>query len=165
MRGRDASGRLTPEYVAWAAMKSRVNGTAGEANKKHYYDKGIRVCGSWYSSFENFYNDMGPKPSLRHSLDRIDSNGPYCKENCRWADPKMQRRNTTMVRLITYNNKTQCLTAWAEELNIDRRTLWKRIASGWCLENALLQPTRRKANLKRMQSYENYTPPAVVDNL
>lgn len=82
----------TPEHNSWVAMKQRCY-YKGYRRYDRYGGRGIKVCDSWLESFENFYNDMGPKPSPKHSLDRIDTNGNYCPENCRWADQKTQTQN------------------------------------------------------------------------
>jgi hypothetical protein len=60
---------------------------------KHYGGRGIKVCDRWLNSYENFLKDMGPKPSLIYSLDRIDVNGNYEPSNCKWSTPKEQVNN------------------------------------------------------------------------
>ena len=79
------------EWVAWRNMRQRCR------NKKHkhfnrYGGRGIDICERW-NSYENFLADMGRKPSMVHSLDRIDNNGDYTPENCRWATPAQQVHN------------------------------------------------------------------------
>lgn len=90
----------TPEYKAWLGMKARCY------NKKYgHYDRyggrGIIVCDEWKNNFLQFYEDMGKKPSSDYQLDRINNDGNYCKENCRWVTPSQNCYNRTR-----YHNKT-----------------------------------------------------------
>lgn len=102
---------------------------------KHYGGRGITFCKAWLS-FENFYKDMGDCPP-KLSLDRIDNNGNYEPENCRWATRSQQLRNTRANRLITYNGKTKCMTEWAIDLGIDVRVLHHRICRGYPIEKVM----------------------------
>ncbi len=79
-------------YVTWQTMKHRCSPTSTGKDRRLYYGKGVRVCSEW-QSFENFLSDMGDRPKGT-SLDRIDSNGNYEPNNCRWATPVQQGRNT-----------------------------------------------------------------------
>ena len=81
----------TPIYRAWTSMRDRCNNPNNYAYAQ-YGGRGIKVCERWEESFMNFYNDMGERPKGL-SLDRIDVNGNYCKENCRWATAKEQQEN------------------------------------------------------------------------
>lgn len=80
-----------PEYIAWENMRKRCN-CQTDPRFKWYGARGISVCERW-NSFENFLADMGPKPSRRHSIDRIDNDGDYEPGNCRWATWKQQQNN------------------------------------------------------------------------
>lgn len=83
---------LTPEYRTWQGMNGRCK-NRNDSRFKDYGGRGITVCDSWSNSFEAFLKDMGRKPSLSHSLDRIDNDKGYSKENCRWATSSQQARN------------------------------------------------------------------------
>jgi hypothetical protein len=94
--------RGTKEYNAWQAMKQRCTGRA-KRNYHRYGGRGIKVCKRWFNSFENFYKDMGPKPSPKHSLDRINNNGNYTPKNCRWAsftEQAFNRRNNVSIDAV-----------------------------------------------------------------
>lgn len=82
----------TPEYKAWFEMKRRCY-NKNRKGYKNYGGRGIKVCDRWLESFENFYEDMGDRPSPNHSLDRIDVNGNYEPSNCKWSDRTEQNYN------------------------------------------------------------------------
>jgi hypothetical protein len=124
--------RKFAEYSVWFNMKSRC---LNSRNKRYqdYGGRGIRVCERWLDSdngLTNFIADMGPRPSDKHTIDRIDNDGDYCPENCRWATGFEQSRNKRTNAMLTHNGKTQCITDWAEELGISRSTLRGRLKSG-----------------------------------
>lgn len=91
---RSPQGRRTrlPEYAAWRSMKSRCL-NPNVKYFEHYGGRGITVCPPWLNSSEQFIRDMGPRPSPKHSLDRIDNDGNYEPSNCRWATKQEQRQN------------------------------------------------------------------------
>jgi hypothetical protein len=70
-------------------MKARC-GKSNHPNWENYGGRGIKVCDRWLESYENFLADMGRRPSSKHSIDRVNNDGPYSKDNCRWATPKEQ---------------------------------------------------------------------------
>ena len=131
----------TPEYKAWMAMNERC------ANPKHkYYEyyggRGIVVCELWRDSFQVFYDDMGPRPSTKHSLDRIDNAAGYSPNNCRWATKSEQQNNMRSNRAITYEGITLNLSQWARRMGISNDCLCRRLNSGWAIEDALTRPVR-----------------------
>lgn len=121
-------------YESWHQMIQRCN---NPKNKRYptYGGRGIRVSEHW-KLFVNFLEDMGERPPNR-SIDRIDNDKGYFKENCRWATPKQQQRNRSNNHLITYDGKTQTMAAWAEEMVIPYDTLRFRLKRGWSIEKAL----------------------------
>ena len=138
-QSRSNNGRGTPEYETWKSMLSRGLGK-DNAGRHNYADRGIIVCERWLT-FKNFLADMGPKPSSKHSLDRIDNDGNYEPGNCRWATKKEQDRNKRTNRLLTHDGETECITEWAESLGVHPQTIANRLDNyGWCLEEALTLP-------------------------
>ncbi len=141
--GHSTRTKMSKTYSTWQGMIQRCT----NPNNKRYQDyggRGIKVCQKWLK-FINFLEDMGEPPSNKHQIDRIDNDGNYCKENCRWATSKEQNRNSRNNRLITYKGKTQCLIELAEEYQIPYTILLDRINRlGWSIEKALTTPTRRK---------------------
>ena len=129
----------TSEHNIWRAIKARCH-SVGSVSYAWYGGRGIRVCERWFDSFENFFADMGPRPSKAHSVDRIDNDGNYEPGNCRWATRKEQQRNKRNNRLITYNGETMCLEAWADRLGIGWATIHERLDRGWSVADALSRP-------------------------
>lgn len=138
--------RDSPEYVAWSNMRRRCYDTKNTGFHR-YGARGITVCEAWKGSFEAFYNDMGPRPSPQHSLERRNNNAEYSPENCCWRLKVEQQRNTSRNRRITLDGVTKCLAEWLEMLGIGASTYKQRIKRGWSREQALLTPinTRHRA--------------------
>lgn len=132
----------TSEYCIWTEMKNRC---MNHLHKQYfnYGGRGILICEEWIYCFENFYRDMGNRPSLIHSLDRIDNNKGYNKINCRWATSKQQTRNTRANIKYIYEGKNLILSDWAELYNVSHEFLWGRIRNGWSIEKALTTPKIR----------------------
>ena len=142
----------TPEFQTWSHMKARCY----NSSHKQYKDYGgrcIKMCQRWLDSFENFYEDMGKRPSKDHSIDREDNNGDYRKLNCRWATSKEQCRNQRTNRLITHKGVIKCLAEWAEEYGLNQATLKSRLdIQGLTIEDALKKPIRP---MEKLYTYKN----------
>ena len=82
----------SPEYKVWSSMKNRCTNEKAE-KYRIYGGRGISVCARWLESFSAFYEDMGGRPTGKHSIDRIDNSGGYEPDNCRWSTAKEQRAN------------------------------------------------------------------------
>ena len=82
----------TPEHMAWRAMKARCLNPKNPSYK-NYGERGITICEEWVNSFEEFYKNMGAKPSKIHSINRVNNEGNYCHSNCIWSTPKEQANN------------------------------------------------------------------------
>jgi hypothetical protein len=136
-------GGKSREYKTWLGIISRCYNPKCDSFA-NYGGRGIRVCVRWLHSFENFLADMGPKPGPHHSVERADCDGDYSPENCRWATPLEQSRNTRRNRRLTINGETLCLAEWAERVGLNRNTLQKRLASGWPAEAAVMAPRGAK---------------------
>lgn len=128
-------------YRTWSNIKVRCY------NRKHhkylgYGGRGIYVCDRWRTSFENFLEDMGERPSQQHTIERMDNDGPYSPENCIWILQNQQQKNTRRSVWITFRGETLCLAGWSQRLNISYNTLWSRFNTGWSIEKALTYPVR-----------------------
>lgn len=138
----------SPEYSAWKGMKRRCYNTKFK-EYKNYGKRGIKVCDRWLESFENFYADMGPRPSKGYSIDRVDNDKGYSKENCRWATNKLQSNNKRNTHFLTYNGETKTFSEWGHLFNISASVLYVRILRlKWDACQALTTPVRKQKNHK-----------------
>lgn len=128
----------SPEYQCW---KNLVQRCTNPCNPKYriYGARGIRVDPRWISSFEAFFNDVGPRPSPRHSLDRRNNDGHYEPGNCYWATSAQQCRNRRISRLVTINGAVMTLSEAARAAGLTRETVASRIRYGWP-EHLLFMP-------------------------
>lgn len=125
-------------YGVWQAMRQRCENPKAQ-RYADYGARGIRVCDEW-RRFENFLADMGDRPQ-GYSLDRIDNDGPYSKENCRWTISKVQNNNKRDSRVIEFRGEKRTLAEWADHLGLEWSSLRGRIDRyGWDLERALTTP-------------------------
>lgn len=148
--GRNEKGQFNPkwehsarknikEYNAWKNAKHRCY----DEKCDHYYlygDRGVKMCERWLNNFDAFIADMGKCPKGM-SLDRIDRNGDYCPENCRWADGIVQATNRSITRFFEYNGERLTIPEMSRRFGIKRSTLSMRIYSyGWTVREAVETP-------------------------
>jgi hypothetical protein len=128
----------TASYRSWAAMLQRCRDQDPESpNFKTYAARGITVDPKW-EEFKGFYEDMGDRPE-GCTLDRVDFNKGYYKENCRWATLDVQANNKRNARMLTLNGETLTLEKWSEKLGIAKSTIHCRLRDGRTVEEALSQ--------------------------
>lgn len=136
----DITGKKTRLYHIWEDMKHRCNNSRN-GRFSSYGGRGIRVCPEWQSDYLSFYTwAMAAGYSSKLTIDRIDVNGNYSPENCRWATSKEQGNNRRTNVMLTYQGQTQSIAMWAEDLGMTYATLRNRIKRGWPTERALLTP-------------------------
>lgn len=152
----------TAVYKQWILMVRRCHAPESD-NYKYYGARGIAVCSLWRESLEEYEFYIAQLPhygEAGYSLDRIDNDGNYEPGNVRFSTMSEQLRNTRRTRLFTFAGKTQCVTAWSEELGIPVTTLYQRLTSGWSVEEMFSTPIYEKGmgtRRSRMITYQGIT--------
>lgn len=131
------------EYSSWQSMIARCNNPKALSYKR-YGGRGITVSSRWLESFENFFADMGPRPHIEYTLDRIDNELGYSPENCKWSSKIEQSLNKSTNTLIEYNGVIKNISVWAKEKGINCGTISSRIQNGWSIEDAVNKPAGYK---------------------
>lgn len=134
---RGLTKRFKSEYSTWQGMHFRCTNPKNHAYH-NYGARGISVCPEW-GTFDKFMEDMGPRPPGK-SLDRINNDGNYSKENCRWATQREQCNNYRPNRIVEYKGKLYTFVQLAEAHNIRPDTLARRLRYGWALDKAIETP-------------------------
>jgi len=138
----------TSVHNTWLSIKDRCYNVRNGVYR-HYGGRGIKVCDRWLESFENFYADMGEKPSAKHSIDRIDNNGNYEPENCRWATAMEQVHNRRPRAFkpsdyLSFNGETLLIREWSQKLGLSVKSIRWRLREGWTTEQVLTTPRNFK---------------------
>lgn len=143
--GRTKAREFPRTYQAWCSMRRRCT----NQKSKHWHNyggRGITFDVRW-NDYQCFEADMGQAPDGM-TLERIDNNGNYGPDNCRWATRSEQMLNTRSNRLLSFNGKTQCLTSWAKELGIKAGTMRSRLRYGWSIERICTETVRQWPNAR-----------------
>lgn len=142
----DSSSRL---YKIWTHMKERCLKPYSN-DYKHYGARGISICGEWENSFEDFADwaiQNGYNDSL--TIDRIDVNGNYTPENCRWVNMKVQENNKTDNRVLEFRGVSKTMSQWSDYTGISVATIYARLNKlGWSVEKALTTPVKKSKRSK-----------------
>lgn len=137
--------RRQPQYrnphPSWTAMIRRCYNTAAR-NYRLYGGRGIVVCDAWRHDPAAFIRDMGPRPSSRHSVDRIDNNGNYEPGNCRWATIREQAVNRRTTLRVSFRGESFLLPDLCDRYGIASKSVRGRLSNGWPLELAVTTPIR-----------------------
>lgn len=128
--------KLTKEYRAWSNMKNRCD-NPNYTLFHRYGGRGISVCDSWGDDYKVFLSDMGRATSKEHSIDRIDNNLGYCKENCKWATRIEQANNKGNNTIHEYNGKKNTLAGWCRDLNLNYTKTQMRLQRGMSFDMAI----------------------------
>jgi hypothetical protein len=137
-------GAAPKVYYTWQNIKSRCTNKQNEFYNS-YGARGIKVCDEWLKSFKIFYNDMGEPPAKNYSIERINNNKGYNKENCRWATKEEQANNKRTSHKLEYEGRIMTVKQWSEDKGIKYGTLLCRLNNyGWSVERSLTTPTLLK---------------------
>lgn len=135
-----------PEYWQFKSMHSRCTDKSRK-DAKHYSEKGIKVCERWHD-FKNFLEDMGSRPSPKHTIERLDNSKDYGPENCKWATWTEQARNTSRNRKVTADDKEfKSVAEAAETYGVTQSLVHSRLERGWSEEDAFKTPVRPKREM------------------
>lgn len=152
---RDHGLTYTVEWYTWSGMSARCY-NPNSASYGRYGGRGIRVCDRWRgkNGFRNFYEDMGKRPSDKHSINRIDNDGNYTLKNCEWATDTEQANNKSSNRRLTLGDETHTLTEWARIKSTKPHVFYNRLNAGWSVEKTLTTPARVNVMNRRLTADE-----------
>jgi hypothetical protein len=133
------------EYNTWCQIKRRCL-NSNDTAWPNYGGRGITICDKWAESFEAFFNDVGPRPSRKHSIDRLNNDGNYEPGNVRWATQREQMQNTRRNRYVTLNGETKTVMEWSRVTGVHFNTIRARLNRGLSPEEALSPVNREQTS-------------------
>jgi len=131
----------SPEYISWKAMKARCLNQNHQCYER-YSELGI--CEEWTHSFERFLADVGPRPTAKHTLERIENDKGYCSENVRWATRIEQARNRRSSRIVEVDGVSLTAVEWSEITGVPASVIRRRLDTGFAPEEAIVGYERGK---------------------
>lgn len=145
----------TRQYRIYNAMIDRCY-KESTTNYRNYGARGIKVCEQWRHSFQNFWEDMKDGYADHLSLDRIDNNKDYSKENCKWSTRSEQNSNTRRTRIMELDGESKTMREWANTLGVSEKSISWRVRNGWNDHEALRTPFtfRNKIHRKPKETKE-----------
>lgn len=144
----------TREYKIWAGIKQRCL-DPGNPSFANYGGRGITICSEWSDSFERFFADVGPAPSRKHTIERVQNNIGYRPGNVVWATRVVQANNTRRNRRLTIGGETLTMSQWARRAGIAPHALLHRLSRGW--DPATAVRTGPLTNTTRVKGHRNLT--------
>jgi hypothetical protein len=132
----------TPEYKIWTGILTRCRNPNSRSYVR-YGGRGITICERWATSFSNFYEDMGNRPSKQHSIERIDNNRGYSADNCKWATAAEQSVNKSSSRILEFCGIRKTVTEWSRVSKVPLNTILNRLNAG-CHPTVAVWLSRRK---------------------
>lgn len=136
--------------ATYRCLRNAIDRCYNKKNNRYesYGGRGITVCDEWREDFINFYKDMGENPKGM-TLDRINNDKSYCKENCRWIPAAAQARNKSTNRIIEYKGQKKSAAEWADIAGINKPAFYVRLYLGWAMERIMTEPLRYQPNRRR----------------
>ncbi len=153
IHGQSKRKHRSSEYVCWKGMKERCYNPNRE-DFVYYGARNITVDPKWLNDFEQFYNDMGPKPGPKYSIERIDNDGPYTRSNCVWGTPKQQANNNRHNHKLFFNGRSKTIAQLAEATGLGAANISNRLGMGWSEEKTLTTPIKQ-INHERILEYKS----------
>lgn len=141
--GEDIGGKPTTELKTYRNIKRRCYDKNCD-DYKNYGFRGITLCPRWLESYENFLNDMGRKPTPKHTIERLNVDGPYSPENCVWLEKKLQNKNTRRSHCVEINGEKMIVSDAIKKYGVPKTVFYRKLKEGIPAEQIILSYTRER---------------------